>query len=65
MESRTTSDRRELQGSRETSHVDVSTRRPKQLTHDQVYGAEVEDNFRAAGWEGPPTTIGPALARKT
>jgi SnoaL-like domain len=34
------------------------------LTHDQVFGAEVEDNFRAAGWEGPPTTIGPALARK-
>ena len=27
------------------------------LTHDQVYGAEVENNFRAAGWEGPPTTL--------
>jgi|HubBroStandDraft_2_1064218.scaffolds.fasta_scaffold311625_1 hypothetical protein len=27
------------------------------LTHDQVYGAEVENNFRAAGWEGPPTKV--------
>ena len=25
------------------------------LTHDQVYGAEVENAFRAAGWNGPPT----------
>ena len=25
------------------------------LTHDQVFGADVEDNFRAAGWNGPPT----------
>jgi|SRR6516165_6960828 hypothetical protein len=24
------------------------------LTHDQVYGADVENNFRAAGWNGPP-----------
>lgn len=27
------------------------------LTHDQVYGAEVENNFRAAGWDGPPTSV--------
>lgn len=25
------------------------------LTHDQVYGAQVETSFREAGWEGPPT----------
>jgi hypothetical protein len=32
------------------------------LTHDQVYGADVENNFRAAGWNGPPTltTLGSA-----
>jgi len=33
------------------------------LTHDQVYGAEVENNFRAAGWEGPPTMTGLAAQR--
>jgi hypothetical protein len=27
------------------------------LTHDQVVGADVEDAFRAAGWEGPPTHV--------
>ena len=25
------------------------------LTHEQVYGHKVENNFRAAGWEGPST----------
>lgn len=29
------------------------------LTHDQVFGAEAEDNFRAAGWDGPPTSVQP------
>src|SRR5262249_45157219 len=27
------------------------------LTHHQVVGADVEDVFRAAGWEGPPTHV--------
>jgi hypothetical protein len=27
------------------------------LTHDQVVGADVEDSFRIAGWEGPPTRV--------
>jgi hypothetical protein len=27
------------------------------LTHDQVIGADVENAFRAAGWEGPPTHV--------
>jgi hypothetical protein len=27
------------------------------LTHDQVVGADVEDSFRLAGWEGPPTRV--------
>jgi hypothetical protein len=26
------------------------------LTHDQVYGSEVERSFREAGWDGPPTS---------
>ena len=26
------------------------------LTHDQVYGSQVERNFREAGWDGPPTS---------
>jgi hypothetical protein len=34
------------------------------LTHDQVFGADVEDNFRAAGWNGPPTMTRPAAALK-
>jgi hypothetical protein len=25
------------------------------LSHDQVYGSEVELRFREAGWDGPPT----------
>jgi hypothetical protein len=29
------------------------------LTHDQVYGADVENNFLAAGWKGPPTMTRP------
>jgi hypothetical protein len=31
------------------------------LTHDQVFGADVEDNFRAAGWNGPPIAIKPVI----
>jgi hypothetical protein len=33
------------------------------LTHDQVYGADVENNFRAAGWNGPPTLTTPGSAK--
>lgn len=34
------------------------------LTHDQVYGAEVENNFRAAGWNGPPTVTRLAVGKE-
>jgi len=34
------------------------------LTHDQVVGADVEDSFRAAGWEGPPTVTTLAASQR-